>query len=207
MIAVIDVVGNNLSSLCNAIERLGHEPVLTHSRACIAKASHVILPGVGTAAVAMQALVEHNLIEPIKALKQPLLGICLGMQILFDYLEEGEVSGLGLLKGRVVGLPAKAKFCLPHMGWNRLFWGKPSSLQEGIPQGAYVYFVHSYALAVGEDTAAITEHSMDFSAVVEKGNCYGMQFHPEKSGETGLALLKNFLNLSGVREEPFGTAR
>ena len=198
MIAVIDVTGNNLTSLVNAIHQLGFDCVLTHSHEDIIKASHVILPGVGAAPIAMQALQDHKLVELIQQLRQPLLGICLGMQLLFEHSEEGDVKGLGLINGNVQALSSTTGFPVPHMGWNRLNWCQNSLLQNGLGAADYVYFVHGFAVTVGEHTVASCQYSGEFSAIVQKNNIYGMQFHPEKSAETGLKLLNNFLKLEGV---------
>lgn len=197
-IAVIDVTGNNLTSLVNSIHRLGFDCVLTHSHEQIINASHVILPGVGAAPIAMQALHDHQLVKLIKQLQQPLLGICLGMQLLFERSEEGDVDGLGLIKGEVQQISAMTGFPVPHMGWNRLYWCQDSILQKGLGEVDHVYFVHGFAVKVCEYTVASCQYSMDFSAIVQKNNIYGMQFHPEKSAETGLKLLKNFLTLEEV---------
>lgn len=195
MIAVIDVTGNNLTSLVNAINRLGFDCVLTHSPEQIINASHVILPGVGSASIAMQALHENQLVSLIQQLQQPLLGICLGMQLLFDHSEEGDVEGLGLIQGNVQELYSLPGFPVPHMGWNRLHWCQNSVLQKGLSESDYVYFVHGFAVKLNECTVASCQYSMDFSAIVQKNNIHGMQFHPEKSAETGLKLLNNFLTL------------
>jgi glutamine amidotransferase len=197
-IAIIDVTGNNLTSLVNAIHRLGFDCVLTHSDEQIMNASHVILPGVGAAPIAMQALHDYQLVKLIQQLQQPLLGICLGMQLLFERSEEGEVDGLGLIKGDVQQIPAMTGFPVPHMGWNCLHWCQDSLLQKGLGLASHVYFVHGFAVKVGEYTVASSQYSIDFSAIVQKNNIYGMQFHPEKSAETGLKLLKNFLTLEEV---------
>ena len=194
-IAVIDVTGNNLTSLVNSIHRLGFDCVLTHSHEQIINASHVILPGVGAAPIAMKALRDHQLVTLIQQLEQPLLGICLGMQLLFESNEEGDVEGLGLIKGNVQQIPAMTGFSVPHMGWNRMHWRRDSMLQKGLGEADYVYFVHGFAVKVCEYTVASCQYSMDFSAIVQKNNIYGMQFHPEKSAETGLKLLNNFLML------------
>jgi len=182
MIALVDVTGNNLSSLTNALQRLGHEFVLTHCAEDLQRASHVILPGVGAAAPAMRALREHQLVEVLQTLAQPLLGICLGMQLLYEYSEEGNVDCLGIIPGKVSRLRGSDAYPVPHMGWNRLLWDKPE----------YVYFVHSYAAAPGEYTLASCEYGETFTAVVQKGRVIGMQFHPEKSAKAGMALLDGF---------------
>ena len=190
MIAIIDVTGNNLTSLVNSIRRLGFDCVLTHSQEQILQASHVILPGVGAAPIAMQALHEHQLVQVLQQLQQPLLGICLGMQLLFEHSQEGNVACLGVLNGEVERIPSKKGFSVPHMGWNRLHWCRDSVL------GEYVYFVHGFAVRLTEYTVASCQYSMDFSAVVQKDNIFGMQFHPEKSAGAGLKLLQNFLDLT-----------
>ena len=195
MIAVIDVCGNNLTSLGNALKRLGYTYKLTHDAADIMTASQVIIPGVGAAKPAMQALLKYDLVKVIKSLNQPVLGICLGMQLLFDYSEEGNVNCLGLIPGVIKRLPVKAHQPVPHMGWNKLLWARTSSLSQGLPDKAYVYFVHSYAHFTSnqENELARCHYSEEFSAIVQRDNIFGMQFHPEKSAETGLILLNNFL--------------
>lgn len=198
MIAVIDVSGNNLTSLGNALSRLGFDYVLTHDAQQIRNASHVILPGVGTADYGMNALQNHGLVEVLKSLTQPLLGICLGMQLLLESSEESEVACLGLIPGRVKRLTKKNDFPVPHMGWNQLQWRQDSPLQRGLSKQDYVYFVHSYALSTQEYAVARCEYSEPFTAIVNKDNVWGMQFHPEKSAQTGMLLLKNFLELEAV---------
>jgi glutamine amidotransferase len=198
MIAIIDVSGTNLTSLSNASSRLGVNSVLTHDPNEITRASHVILPGVGTAAYGMKALQEYNLVEVIKGLKQPLLGICLGMQLLLDASEEGDVECLGLIPGTAKKLALKENFPVPHMGWNQLQWCKDTPLQQGLKNEDYVYFVHSYALDTTAYALACCHYSEPFTAIIQKDNIWGMQFHPEKSAETGMTLLKNFLELETV---------
>lgn len=198
MIAVIDVCGNNLNSIGNALMRLGFEYKLTHNLKDIEQASHVIMPGVGSARIGMQALIKYDLVEVIKQIRQPLLGICLGMQLLLDYSEEGDVACLGLIPGKAKRLRSMDNFPVPHMGWNKLLWNKQSSLGQGLSDQAYVYFVHSYALVSEPGTRhelASCQYSDRFSAIIQQDNIYGMQFHPEKSAETGITLLSNFLNL------------
>jgi glutamine amidotransferase len=198
MIAVIDVSGTNLASLGNALQRLGCDYVLTHDSKEIQQATHVILPGVGTASYGMKALRDYELIDVIGSLTQPLLGICLGMQLLMDYSEEGQVHCLGLIPGRVELLKKKEFFPVPHMGWNQLNWAKESPLQNGVNAADYVYFVHSYVLLQSEHTLATCHYDNEFTAVCNKNNVYGMQFHPEKSAAVGMRLLKNFLSLGVV---------
>ncbi len=195
MIAVIDISGNNLTSLGNALKSLDYHYVLTHDAKEIEKASHVILPGVGAAAYGMRALREHSLDKLLSNLTQPILGICLGMQLLLEYSEEGDVDCLGLIPGTAKLLPKKEHYPVPHMGWNQLKWCKNTSLQNQLNAEEYVYFVHSYALAKNQYTVASCDYSDEFSAIINKDNIFGMQFHPEKSAETGLVLLNNFLSL------------
>ncbi|VEG90462.1 imidazole glycerol phosphate synthase subunit HisH [Legionella spiritensis] len=193
MIAVIDVCGNNLASLGYALKRLGYEYQLTHDKKTIQSASHVILPGVGAAHTGMQALIEHGLVDTLKSLRQPLLGICLGMQLLFEYSEEQQTACLGLLPGTIRRLPVIPRHPLPHMGWNRLIWRRPSPLQRGLTGQEYVYFVHSYALLTDDHALAVCHYSQPFTAIVQSKTVCGMQFHPEKSSDAGLILLNNFL--------------
>lgn len=195
MIAVIDVSGNNLSSLTNAIKGLGYEYKLTHKPQDLIEASHVILPGVGAAAVAMQALNNYQLVDVLRQLTQPMLGICLGMQLLLEHSEEGDVDCLNLIPGSAVRLPFVEGHPVPHMGWSKLSWTKDSPLSQGLTAQDYVYFVHSYALLSDEYELAHCLYSKKFTAVVQYKNFYGMQFHPEKSAETGLKLLNNFLQV------------
>lgn len=198
MIAVIDVTGNNLTSLINAIKQLGYEFILTHDKEQIQRASHVILPGVGAAATAMAALKHYQLVEVLSTLSQPLLGICLGMQLLLEHSEEGDVNCLNLIPGKVKRLIPSINQPVPHMGWNRLHWRKNSPLTQGLSDEDYVYFVHSYALLADENAVASCQYSQPFTAIVQYRNVYGMQFHPEKSATTGLKLLNNFLQLECV---------
>ena len=198
MIAVIDVSGNNLTSLANTLRRLGCQYVLTHDEKVIQKASHIILPGVGSATYGMQALKEHGLDKLLTKLAQPILGICLGMQLLLDYSEEGDVDCLGLIPGSAKLLARQEDFPVPHMGWNQLEWKNNSPLQNGLNSKEYVYFVHSYALKTNEYTVASCNYNQEFSAIINKDNIYGMQFHPEKSAEAGMVLLNNFLTLERI---------
>ena len=198
MLAIVDYGMGNLHSVSKAVERLGAEAVVTADRGVIRRASGVILPGVGAFADAMKELTASGLDEAVKeyaAGGKPLVGICLGMQLLFSRGEEhGNEAGLGLLPGSVVRFQGGYK--VPHMGWNRLSFRRESPLTEGVEEG-YVYFVHSYhALPERqEDLIAVTDYHQPVTAIVGRGNVYGMQFHPEKSGETGLKLLANFIRL------------
>lgn len=192
-IAVINSGGANLGSVVQALNRLGAESVLTRDADVIRKATHVILPGVGAAAWSMNALREHGLVDVIRGLTQPVLGVCLGLQLLFDSSEEGDTPCLGLISGRVTRLPAKRGLRLPHMGWNQLKWTADDSLARGLDGDEWFYFVHSYA-APAEAAVATSEHGCEFAAVVRRDNFAACQFHPEKSASAGQTLLRNFLS-------------
>ncbi|GIO14893.1 imidazole glycerol phosphate synthase subunit HisH [Cohnella xylanilytica] len=205
MIAIIDYGMGNLHSVSKAVERLGRQAVVTSSPEEILAADGAILPGVGAFGDAMSNLRETGLDAVTKryaASGKPLLGICLGMQLLFDESEEhGKHEGLGLLPGRVVRF--RGDYKVPHMGWNELTFERESPLFEGLAPG-HVYFVHSYhALPERrEDLLATTDYHRPVTAIVGRGSLYGMQFHPEKSGDLGMALLRNFVGLvpSGTSE-------
>lgn len=193
-LVLLDSGGSNLGSVQAAFARLGVEASVTSDPAKIRNASHVILPGVGAAGVSMNRLHENGLIDVIPDIQQPLLGICVGMQLLFESSDEGDTQCLGLLPGRVKKLQAQAGIRIPHMGWNNLIVNTTRSLCDGL-QNENVYFVHSYAADVSEFTLAQTTHGNKFSSIVQKGNVMGAQFHPERSGKAGARLLKNFLSL------------
>lgn len=194
-VVVIENGGGNVASVRFALERLGVQAELTHDAARIRRASHVILPGVGAARDAMQRLDAAGLVAVIPSLTQPVLGICLGMQLLFESSAEGETRCLGVLPGRAERFPDARDRPVPHMGWNDLRRVGESPLLDGIEDGEYAYFVHSYALPVGAHTAAACTYGTPFSAVVQRGNFHGAQFHPERSSRTGARLLANFLAL------------
>lgn len=194
-VAIIDSGGANIASLELAMERLGVPAELTTDPEKLRAASHVILPGVGAAADCMGRLQKAGLVETIRGLEQPLLGICVGMQLLFDSSEEGDVQCLGLLPGRVRRLPDRGNLPVPHMGWNQLEFKDKTPLLNDIRPGDYVYFVHSYAAPVSELTLATTQYGDPFSAVVRRGNVYGAQFHPERSARIGAQMLRNFVQL------------
>ncbi len=196
MIAIIDSGGANIASIQFALERLGEPSLLTSDSAIIRAADRIILPGVGTASHAMNKLAECNLIEVIKQLDQPVLGICLGMQLLYEFSEEGNLSTLGILEGTVKKFECAKNLPVPHMGWNKLqIKNKQSKLFEGVENNSHVYFVHSYCAPVTEETSSVTEYGQAFSASVEKDNFYAVQFHPERSGDVGNLILRNFLAL------------
>ena len=198
-LAIIDSGGANIASLQMAVERLGVAADLTTDPERLRSASHVILPGVGAAADCMARLKQAGLVATIRELTQPLLGICVGMQLLFESSEEGDVACLGLLPGRVRRLPVREGLPVPHMGWNQLEVNNTVPLLNEIPSGDYVYFVHSYAAPVSALTLAATTYGEPFSAVVRRGNVHGAQFHPERSARPGAQLLKNFLQLDTAK--------
>lgn len=199
-VVLIDAGGANLGSVRYALERLEARVRVSADPAVIGAASRVILPGVGAAAAGMARLRELGLVEVIRALRQPLLGICLGMQLLYESSEEGDVECLGLLPGRVCRLLPGARRVdgpavrIPHMGWNRLRMVADSPLLHGIDDGAQVYFVHGYAAPPGAAALATSSHGREFPAVVGDGLRFGAQFHPERSAAAGARLLRNFLS-------------
>ncbi len=202
MLAIIDYDAGNMKSVEKAVQFLGEEALLTDREEELLAADRVILPGVGSFGAAMESLRRKNLDEVIYRIaekKTPLLGICLGMQMLFDESEESPgVKGLSLLPGRIVRIPEDMGLKVPHMGWNSLHFPKESRLFAGITEGAYVYFVHSYYLQADnpEVVAATADYGVQVQAAVEAGSIFGCQFHPEKSSETGLTILKNFLSVT-----------
>lgn len=196
-VAVIDSGGANLGSVLQALKRLGVEPSLTQSADVIRSADHVILPGVGTAHAAMDALTRAGLVDVIRELTQPVLGICLGLQLLFDRSEEGQghTACLGVIPGDVVKLPESSTLRLPHMGWNQLQWIQQEPIAPSQNDNDWFYFVHSYAVAGEHPSAvAISQHGMSFAAVVRHNNFVACQFHPEKSAAAGEGLLAGFLS-------------
>lgn len=201
MIAIISGCGANTTSVKFALERITSNVVLTQDSAVIRKASHVILPGVGTAQHAMQVLENLKLVETILSLTQPLLGICIGMQLLFQYSAEGDCNCLGILPGIVQHLQnlaiERTDLVLPHMGWDQIKINQADSpLLKGIENLAYFYFVHSFAVAEEPNiTIASCDYGNSFAAMVQKNNFFGVQFHPERSGINGHKMLKNFLSL------------
>ena len=196
MIAIIDYDTGNLRSVCNALDRIGAEYVLTDDPGVIAQADRVLLPGVGEASSAMKKLQERGLCDVIKGLKVPVLGICIGMQLMCRHSQEGDVDCLGIFDADVCRFePDSASGVkVPHMGWNTIGELK-TRLFEGLEEGEFVYFVHSYAASVCEDTIAVSDNGRKFSAAMRRGNFYGAQFHPEKSGDVGERILRNFMNL------------
>lgn len=201
MIAIVDTGGANLASVVNALARAGVadatvEQLLTRDPQRIARASHVILPGVGAAGDAMQRLYTSELIDCLRTLMQPVLGICLGMQLLFEHSAEGDTACLDIIPGTVDALTPGDGLTVPHMGWNRV-WAQDSAcpLLADIPDGSHFYFVHSYAAPVGVATRATCTYGTPFSAIVQRDNYFGIQCHPERSSIAGATLLRNFINL------------
>ena len=193
MIVIVDSGGANLASVMFAVERLGRPFTFTGDPDVIATASHVILPGVGAAGTAMKVLRERGLTECLSGLTRPVLGICLGMQLLFDWSAEGSVEMLGLIPGKIQKF--QGDMPIPHMGWNTLEIVRESELLRGLGGKPYVYFVHSYHAPTGDFTLAQTAYGTAFSSVIGRDNVFGCQFHPERSGKTGAQILKNFTEL------------
>lgn len=202
MIAVIDYGAGNLKSVKNALDHLGAANMRASTAKEILLADAVILPGVGEFGTAMAELERRGIKEAvIEAANggRPLLGICLGMQLLFEAGEESPgAKGLGILPGRVPRFPAEMGLKIPHMGWNSVMPIKENRLLDGLPKGSYMYFVHSFYVKAAEraDVSAISEYGLIFDAAVERGNIFGCQFHPEKSGAAGLVILKNFIEIA-----------
>lgn len=193
-VALVDGGGTNIGSVSYALERLGATSRLTADPADILAADRVILPGVGAAGAGMRRLRELGLVDVLGQVQAPLLGVCLGMQLLFERsAEDGGVATLGLVPGEVVGIPASAQVRVPHMGWNSLTGLVDDPLLTGIEEGERAYFVHSYAAPTGPHTLASTHHGGSWSAVVRSGLRWGAQFHPERSSSLGARLLRNFL--------------
>lgn len=196
MIVIVDSGVANLTSVQSALERLDAEVKVTNAPSEIQEASHVILPGVGSAKAAMTGLREKGLISTLQNLTQPVLGICLGMQILFESSEEsGNTACLGMIPGVVKQLPSSSKEPIPHMGWNQIQVEKEHPLLKNVPKDSYFYFVHSFAASLNEMTIASTYYGNQFTAIVAHDNFMGCQFHPERSSSVGQTILRNFLGL------------
>lgn len=197
-LALVDAGGANLGSVRYALERLGVEARIVRDGDGLRDAERIILPGVGAAAPAMALLQERGLVEPLRSATVPLLGICLGMQLLFESSEEGDVACLGLLPGRVRKMRGGPGLRIPHMGWNGLERLRDSALLDGVGNDASTYFVHGYAAPVTADCIAACAHGERFAAMVQRGNVAGAQFHPERSATVGARLLSNFLQWNGA---------
>ena len=199
MIAIIDYDAGNIKSVEKAISYLGEEVVCTRDREVILHADGVILPGVGAFGDCMEKLHRYGLVDVIHecvALKKPFLGICLGLQLLFESSEESPgVEGLGVLQGKIVRLPAESGLKIPHIGWNNLHFPREGRLFDGVAENSYVYFVHSYYLQARDESivTAVTDYGARIHASIESGNLFACQFHPEKSSEVGLRILRNFI--------------
>lgn len=194
-VVILDTGCANLHSVKSAVARHGYEPIVSRDPEVVLHADKLFLPGVGTAQAAMDQLREREIIELVKACTQPVLGICLGMQLLARFSEESNgVNLLGLIDQDVVKMQER-DLPLPHMGWNQVYAKAGHRLFQGIDEGAYFYFVHSYAMPVNASTIARCDYGSPFSAAVQQENFYGVQFHPERSGRAGAQLLKNFLEM------------
>lgn len=194
MIAIIDYKMGNLRSVENALKRLGAEFCVTADEKIIRAADRVLLPGVGNAAEAMQNLRDTDLVDVIRSLRCPVLGICVGMQVMCRHSEEGDVDCLNIFDSRVKRFVPAPDVKVPHMGWNQI-GNLESKLFKGLDGGSYVYFVHSYYPELCPDTIATSRHGVMFSAALKYENFYGTQFHPEKSGDVGERIIENFLKL------------
>ncbi|MFA5325057.1 MAG: imidazole glycerol phosphate synthase subunit HisH [Bacteroidales bacterium] len=209
MIVIVDYDTGNIKSVANAISRLGAEYLLSSDPYVIRAADHVILPGVGEASNAMQKLHQRGLDKLISTLSQPVLGICIGLQLMCLHSEEGNIHCMGIFDSKVKKFSCKNSFSgnerlndnvseekikIPHIGWNRIF-SLSSPLFNGVDESSFVYYVHSYYPAICKNTIAITEHGIKFSGALNKENFYGTQFHPEKSGDVGEQILKNFMKI------------
>lgn len=192
-VAVVKYNAGNIQSVMNALRRVGVDPVLTDNPVELRKADRVIFPGQGEASHAMEYLQTHGLDQVIKSLTQPVLGICIGQQLMCEHSEEGNVDCLGIFPAQVLRFhPQKHEQKVPHMGWNQLE-NVQDPLLEGINEGAFVYFVHSFYVPTADYTIATTNHILSFSSAMRKGNFMATQFHPEKSGSVGERILTNFL--------------
>lgn len=196
-LVIIKYNAGNIMSVDFALQRLGVDPLITDDEEAIRRADKVIFPGVGEASTTMHYLQEHKLDALIRSLKQPVLGICLGLQLMCSFSEEGNTDCLGIFGEKVkkfVNPEGPEKLKIPHMGWNSIKNMK-GKLFKAIPENSYVYFVHSFYAALGEGTSAVCDYIHPFSAALEKNNFFATQFHPEKSGEVGSQILKNFIEL------------
>jgi glutamine amidotransferase len=196
VIALVDYDAGNTRSVVNALNRLGVEAILTSDAEVLLGADHVLFPGVGHARSAMEALRAHGLETPLRDIKAPFLGICLGMQLMCAYTEEGHTTGLGIVPTKVVRFEEDASRPVPHMGWNHFeSMRQRSPLFKGISLEDNVYFVHSYYAEVDDATEVVSQYGVDFAAAIRHNNYFGVQFHPEKSSDVGLKILQNFLEL------------
>ena len=195
-VVIVEYNAGNIQSVSFALQRLGISPEITNDHKIISAADKVIFPGVGEASTAMRYLRSKGLDKVIKGLNQPLLGICLGLQLLCKSSEENSTECLGVFEGEVIKFisPKEQRFKIPHVGWNDIFNLK-GKLFENVPEKSQLYFVHSYCAKINQHTAAVCAYASEFSAAMEKDNFFAVQFHPEKSGEVGAQILRNFINL------------
>lgn len=194
-VVLVDAGGTNIGSVRYALQRLGTDATLTSDAATIRAASHVILPGVGAAGPGMRMLRDAGLVDVMRGLTQPVLGVCLGMQLLCERSEEGDTECIGVVPATVRRFAEAPGLRVPHMGWNGLHVAACHPLVAGLRDGDTAYFVHSYAVPTGDYTIMASEHGAPFAAVIAAGNFMGMQFHPERSAGVGAQLLRNFLSL------------
>lgn len=194
-VVLVDAGGTNIGSVRYALQRLGAEAALTSDAEAIRTADKVILPGVGAAGPGMARLNELGLVELMRSLTQPVLGVCLGMQLLCERSEEGDTECLGVVPATVRRFVEQPNLRVPHMGWNRVRQRREHPLLDGLGDDDWAYFVHSYAVPMGDYALASTDYGDEFACVISRGNFHGMQFHPERSARVGARLLKNFLEL------------
>ena len=194
-VAIVDSIGSNLASLIFALNRIGSSFEITDEIDVLNKASHIILPGVGAAKNAMTKLKQRKLIDEISKLTKPTLGICLGMQIFMDASDEDDAKCLGIISNTCRPFKNNKDYPVPHMGWNKVRFNRDSVLTKNLKDDDYYYFVHSYYVPICSETIGVSSYPIEFSAVVQKDNFFGTQFHPEKSGLSGSKILQNFLSL------------
>jgi len=194
-VAIVDSIGSNLASLIFALNRIGSSFEITDEIDVLNKASHIILPGVGAAKNAMTKLKQRKLIDEISKLTKPTLGICLGMQIFMDASDEDDAKCLGIISNTCRPFENNRDYPVPHMGWNKVRFNRDSVLTKNLKNDDYYYFVHSYYVPICSETIGVSSYPIEFSAVVQKDNFFGTQFHPEKSGLSGSKILQNFVSL------------
>jgi len=194
-VAIVDSIGSNLASLIFALNRIGSSFEITDEIDVLNKASHIILPGVGAAKNAMTKLKQRKLIDEISKLTKPTLGICLGMQIFMDASDEDDAKCLGIISNTCRPFENNRDYPVPHMGWNKVHFNRDSVLTKNLKDEDYYYFVHSYYVPICSETIGVSSYPIEFSAVVQKDNFFGTQFHPEKSGLSGSKILQNFVSL------------
>ena len=194
-VAIVDSIGSNLASLIFALNRIGSSFEITDEIDVLNKASHIILPGVGAAKNAMTKLKQRKLIDEISKLTKPTLGICLGMQIFMDASDEDDAKCLGIISNTCRPFENNRDYPVPHMGWNKVRFNRDSVLTKNLKDDDYYYFVHSYYVPICTETIGVSSYPIEFSAVVQKDNFFGTQFHPEKSGLSGSKILQNFISL------------